>query len=118
MPSNMYPQRARCAQVNPPGTRPYTPYSGMQPFAPAPTPREELQQGNNVYTNSLYIQGYLAENVGRYIKAEFLIGTNMLMDREGILKEVGISYIVIQEPRTDDFVLCDLYSIKFVTFFY
>ncbi len=122
MPSYMYPQRPGCAQVQPPGMKPYAPYSGTRPSVPSapttPTPREELQNMNNVYTNTLYTQGYLSENVGRYIKAEFLIGTNMLMDREGILKEVGISYIVIQEPRTDDLVLCDLYSIKFVTFFY
>ncbi len=28
----------------------------------------------------------------------------MLIDREGVLKEVGISYIVIQETGTNDIV--------------
>ncbi len=101
--------------------RPYMPSPATKPSVPSmpmPTPRQEVMNGGNVYTDPLYTQGYLAENIGRYIKVEFLIGTNMLVDREGILKEVGISYLVIQEPRTDDLLMCDIYSIKFVTFFY
>lgn len=89
---------------------------------PYRTPAEDIviadPNDNNVFTNPLYTQGYLAQNIGRYVKVEFLIGTNMLVDREGVLKEVGISYIVLQEPETDDFLLCDIYSIKFVKFFY
>ncbi len=65
-----------------------------------------------------YTQGYLKTQIGRKVKVEFLIGTNMLVDREGTLVEVGISYIIIREAETDDLVLCDMYSIKFVKFFY
>lgn len=94
---------------------------------PTPTPytppdidiiEEEPTNFNNVYTNPLYTQAYLSQNVGRYVKVDFLIGTNMFVDREGVLKEVGISYIILQEPETDDLLLCDLYSIKFVKFFF
>lgn len=64
-----------------------------------------------------YTQGYLKTQIGSKVKVEFLIGTNMLVDREGTLVDVGISYIVIIETETDDLLLCDIYSIKFVRFY-
>lgn len=64
-----------------------------------------------------FTQGYLRQNIGAKIKVEFLIGTNMLIDREGTLTDVGISYIIILETETDDLLLCDIYSIKFVRFY-
>lgn len=68
--------------------------------------------------NTAYTQGYLKTQIGRKVKVEFLIGTNMLMDREGTLVDVGASFIIILETETDDLLLCDLYSIKFVRFYY
>ncbi len=65
-----------------------------------------------------FTQGYLRTQIGRRVKVEFLIGTSMLVDREGILTDVGISYIIINETETDDLLLCDIYSIKFVKFYY
>lgn len=65
-----------------------------------------------------YTQGYLKSQIGARVKIEFLIGTNMLIDREGTLTEVGISYVIIREVETDDLLLCDIYSIKFVRFYY
>lgn len=64
-----------------------------------------------------YTQGYLKTIIGKRVKIFFLIGTNIVQDREGILKEVGISYIVIQELDTNYSILCDIYSIKFVTIY-
>ena len=64
-----------------------------------------------------YTQGYLKSKIGQYVKIEFLIGTNLFIDREGILKDVGISYVVIQEPETDNELMADIYSIKFVEVF-
>jgi hypothetical protein len=65
-----------------------------------------------------FTQGYLKTQIGKRVKIEFLIGTNMLIDREGTLTDVGISYIIIQEVDTDDLLLCDIYSIKFVRFYF
>jgi hypothetical protein len=64
-----------------------------------------------------YSQNWLIEQIGKYIKVEFLIGTSMLIDREGILKEVGVNYIVLKESGTKDDLMCDMYSIKFVRVF-
>ena len=77
----------------------------------------EVAPGSPVANNILYNQGWLTTQIGKYVKIEFLIGTNMFIDREGLLKEVGISYVVIQETGTNDMVMCDIYSIKFVRVF-
>ena len=77
----------------------------------------EIAPGSPIVNNPLYNQGWLSTQIGKYIKVEFLIGTSMLIDREGVLKEVGISFIVIQEAGTNDMLMCDIYSIKFVRVF-
>lgn len=68
--------------------------------------------------NTTFTQGYLRTQIGRKVKVEFLIGTSMFVDREGTLMDVGTSYIIIQETETDDLLLCDMYSIKFVKIYY
>lgn len=68
--------------------------------------------------NILYVPGYLKSQIGRRIRVEFLIGTTGTTDRAGTLLGVGASYILIRLDDSDDVMLCDLYSIKFVTFFY
>lgn len=73
---------------------------------------------NSTLDNIQYTPGFLQSQIGQKVKVEFLIGTSMLIDREGILVSVGTSYIIIQETATDDLLLCDMYSIKFVKIFY
>jgi hypothetical protein len=77
-----------------------------------------VEPGPPVITDTMYTQGYLKTKIGSRVKIEFLIGTNMLIDREGTLTDVGISYVIIREVETDDLLLCDIYSIKFVRFYY
>jgi len=67
--------------------------------------------------NPGYTQGYLKTKIGKRVRIEFLIGSNSIIDRDGTIVDVGISYIVLQEPNTGDYVMCDLYAIKFVTFY-
>ena len=65
-----------------------------------------------------YTAGFLRNFLGKNMRVEFLIGTSgALVDRVGVLVEVGASYIVLQPYMTDDLLMCDLYSIKFVTIF-
>ena len=68
--------------------------------------------------NPYYTAGFLRNYLGRNMRVEFLIGTSgALVDRVGVLMEVGASYIVLQPYLTDDLLMCDLYSIKFVTIY-
>ncbi|TCO74537.1 hypothetical protein [Marinisporobacter balticus] len=98
--------------------------SKTQPPEPMPAPpinqlppNFEIEPRLPVQDDINYTQGYLRTHIGEYVKVEFLIGTTMLVDREGTLVDVGISYIVLQEPQTDDYLMCDIYSIKFVQIF-
>lgn len=63
----------------------------------------------------LYTPGFLKTQIGKRMRIEFLIGTNLLTDRTGTLRGVGASYILLQPIDSDDIIMCDIYSIKFVT---
>jgi hypothetical protein len=97
------------AGVPQPGTT-----SGTMPTNIGSIPLGMDQFGQQPVMDIQYTQGWLTTQIGQRVKIEFLIGTNMLIDREGTLLEVGISYVIINEVETDDLLLCDIYSIKFV----
>lgn len=61
-------------------------------------------------------QQALRNNEGQYCVIDFLIGTSGLVQKEGIIYDVGMSFITLYEPRSGDYIVCDFYSIKFVTF--
>lgn len=65
--------------------------------------------------NSIYTPAFLREQIGKLMRVEFLIGTNNLVDRIGILEDVGASYILLRSFENDSLVYCDIYSIKFIT---
>lgn len=79
------------------------------PFVTAP--------GSPVVLDTEYTQGYLRTQIGKRVRVTFLLGTNTLQDRVGILQNVGISYIILREPDTGTQILGDIYSIKFVDIF-
>lgn len=104
-----------------PGT---TAGSPVVPVTPAPITTQPPQvtigqqpPGPPVTTDIGYTQAYLKTQIGRKVRIEFLIGTNTLTDRIGTIVGVGISYILIRLEESDDIMLGDIYSIKFVTFF-
>ena len=73
------------------------------------------QQGPPPSTEKGYIPYYLASNIGKNVRAEFIIGSNQYTDRTGVLIEVGINYFVLNDVNSRTNVMCDLYSVKFVT---
>lgn len=78
-----------------------------------------LQNGIPVTAESVqFLNGFLRTQIGRRIKAEFLIGTNSFLDREGTLLGVGVNYFIINETDTDDLTICDFYSVKFIKIYY
>lgn len=62
------------------------------------------------------IQQVLQENVGKYVIVEFLIGTYTLTSRQGLLYYVGTQFLVLYDEFESRFVVCDIFSVKFVTF--
>ena len=65
--------------------------------------------------NPIYTPAFLREQIGKLMRVEFLIGTNNLVDRIGVLEDVGASYILLRSFENDSLVYCDIYSIKFIT---
>lgn len=68
-----------------------------------------------ILTNNIYTPAFLRQNIGKLMRVEFLIGTNMMQDRTGILVDVGASYILLKAIQGGNLLYCDIYSIKFIT---
>ena len=64
------------------------------------------------------IPQFLSDNIGYFVVIEFLIGTQAMTSRQGILYSVGASYIILYEETSRTFVMCDIFSVKFVTFYF
>ena len=87
----------------------------------------EMTNTNGTFTvppdqdfNTMSFQGsmqqVLQENVGKYVIVEFLIGTGSLTSRQGMLYYVGTQFLVLYDEFESRFVVCDIFSVKFVTF--
>lgn len=60
------------------------------------------QNSPEILTNPIYTPAFLREQIGRLMRVEFLIGTNTLTDRIGILEDVGASYILLRSIESDN----------------
>ena len=82
------------------------------------TNRQHVVTNDNspeILTNNIYTPAFLRQQIGKLVRVEFLIGTNNLTDRIGILEDVGASYILLRSLDSNTTVYADIYSIKFVT---
>ena len=75
----------------------------------SPTTMEEVYRGS--------MKSLLLRNVGNYVVATFLIGTQTTVSWEGILYDVGNDYIAIYQSGRDQYIVSDLYSLKYVEFY-
>lgn len=100
--------------VSSPLETPPSPIPMPMPGTGTGAPDLQLQVGTPVQRNRDYLQGYLRTLIGKPVRVEFLIGTNILTDRVGTLVEVGIDHISLVPFNSSDLQICDLYSIKFV----
>lgn len=73
------------------------------------------QNSPEILTNNIYTPAFLREQIGKLMRVEFLIGTNNLTDRIGVLEDVGASYILLRSVESNNLIYCDIYSIKFIT---
>lgn len=73
------------------------------------------EQAPQTVQSTLYTPGFLSTQIGKMVRVEFLMGSGTLIDRIGTLTGVGASYILLNPIGTADTLLCDIYSIKFVT---
>lgn len=75
------------------------------------------QQDFNTPAMAGSMQQFLSDNLGEYVVIEFLIGTQTMTQKAGILYAVGTSVVTLYEEVSQTFITCDIFSVKFVTFF-
>lgn len=64
------------------------------------------------------MQKILSDNIGEYVVVEFLIGTERIARKQGILYFVGTSFVTLYDDTHNNYIVCDIFSIKFVYFYY
>lgn len=77
-------------------------------FVPYEVTRESLQ----------YLNGFIRTQIGRRVTIDFLIGSDNLQSKTGYLLAVAQNYLLINELDTNDVTACDLYTMKFIRFYY
>lgn len=97
------------------------------PDGPAAVSLNAIQEGGGINTpppenfNTPGLQGsmqqILSENLGKFVIADFLIGVSTIVRRVGIIYSVGSGFLVLYLDEFKAFEVCDIFSLKFVTFF-
>lgn len=102
---------------------------GMRAEPQGMRPQPELSMQNGLSEDALMApttvaeayrgswKAMLAKNVGNYIVASFLMGTQIMTSWEGTLYDVGNDYIVIYQEGRDRYIAVDYYSLKSVEFY-
>ena len=70
------------------------------------------------YGNLQYMNGFLRTQMGKYVRVQHLLGSNVIEDRYGYLVGVGVNYILLQEISTGNILVLDFYNIKYVYIYY
>lgn len=70
---------------------------------------------SEAYLGSL--KALLNNNKGNYVVAAFLIGNQAPISWEGILYDVGNDFITIYQEARNRYIVCDIYSLKFIEFY-
>ena len=96
-----------------------SPIENQELYAAYETRSINVPQAQNFNTPAMdgSLQQFLADNLGSYVVVEFLVGTQILVQKAGILYALGSSILTLFEEISETFVTCDIYSVKFVTFY-
>ncbi len=64
--------------------------------------------------NKIYLPAFIRSMINKIVKVSFLIGANTLVYKVGRLTDVGSNYIVLKSLFSDNMLVGDMYSIKFI----
>lgn len=78
---------------------------------------EEIASSTGSTVDPETIQEIISLSVGNYVVVEFLVGTQNIVRREGVLAAVGVSWLLLYDEQNGTSTVCDMYSVKFVTYF-
>ena len=92
-------------------------HNGRLNFSQVP-PRNDFHEQGNILQNQVVMLGeQLQTAIGYYVSCEFLIGTQILETRDGILAKVGTNFLTLYQPNLERYIVCDLYALKFITIY-
>ncbi len=78
----------------------------------------ELSGASSISQSQVMMLGeQLQTSIGYYVSCEFLIGTQILETRDGILAKVGTNFLTLYQPNLERYIVCDLYALKFITIY-
>lgn len=81
-------------------------------------PRRDFNELGDINESQVVMLGeQLQTAIGYYVSCEFLIGTQILETRDGILAKVGTNFLTLYQPNLERYVVCDLYALKFITIY-
>lgn len=90
----------------------------LNPAAEAGMTKEQIenpQSGREYYLDTL--AAILQENIGQPVTCEFLVGTNNIVRRDGVLYSAGVNFVTLYQPNEGRYVVCDVFSLRFITFY-
>ena len=59
------------------------------------------------YSQLQYLNGFLRTQIGNYCQVTVMVGTNNSIERAGILLAVGINYILLMDPDSNEILTVD-----------
>ena len=93
---------------------------GSQPSITLPqTPMTTLEFTETIdMTDVQSYLGFLRTQIGRYMRVEQLMGSNVMENRYGFLVGIGSNYIILQEITTGNIQVIDLFTIRLTYIYY
>lgn len=82
------------------------------------------QINNNLFANNdsqafqsqENLKSFLQTQIGKNVTMQFLVGTNTLVEKSGILVSVGNNFVILKEDGSEEFLVCDFDGLKFINF--
>jgi len=70
------------------------------------------------YNSVQYINGFMRTQIGKFVRVQQLVGSNIIEDYDGFLIGVGINYIILQDYSSPNIRVLDIYGIKNMYVYY
>ncbi len=82
-------------------------------FSNLHTRQEEIPLNSNGVDTENGV-GFLQNNLGQKVRAEFMFGNNVHMEKYGTLEGVGKDFLVIGQPEMGQSVMCGMGNMTFI----
>lgn len=91
--------------------------NGRLNFSQVPPTNDFDELSGIAQSQTMMLAEQLQTSIGYYVSCDFLIGTQIIETRDGILAKVGTNFLTLYQPNLERYIVCDLYSLKFITIY-